>query len=236
MKETALVIGVGPGLGAALSRRFADAGMDVALCARNSLTLDRLVTEIKKTGGTALAIPADCTDEAQVKDLFARVHSEFGVPDLVVYNAGAFQRTSILDASAGEFEHCWKVGCFGGFLAGRESAKLMVGRGSGTVIFTGATASLRGSAQFFNLAVGKFGLRALAQSMARELGPRGIHVAHVVVDGQIAGPAHPVPEERQGMDTLMDPAAIAESIFQLHRQHRSAWTQELDLRPWAERF
>jgi NAD(P)-dependent dehydrogenase (short-subunit alcohol dehydrogenase family) len=154
----------------------------------------------------------------------------------VVYNAGAFQRASILEASTADFERCWRFGCLGGFLAGREAAKIMVARGSGTILFTGATASLRGSAQFFNLAVGKFGLRALAQSMARELGPQGVHVAHVIIDGQIASPRYADLIKERGPDALLDPNAIADTYYQLHCQARSTWTQEIDLRPWVERF
>ncbi|MFQ5958735.1 MAG: SDR family NAD(P)-dependent oxidoreductase, partial [Alphaproteobacteria bacterium] len=138
--------------------------------------------------------------------------------------------------SAEDFEHCWRTGCLGGFLVGREAAKAMARRGSGTIIFTGATASLRGGAGFFNLAVGKFGLRALAQSMARELGENGVHVAHVIIDGQIAGPYYADLAKERGPDALLAPDAIAEAYYALHRQHRSAWTQELDLRPWVEKY
>ena len=236
MSETALVIGVGPGLGAALGRRFAAAGMNLALCARHSEFLETLAQEINQAGGNARAYSADCTDESAVISLFARVQAELGDPDLVVYNAGAFQPTGILEASAAEFERCWRVGCFGGFLAGREAAKIMAARGSGTLLFTGATASIRGGAGFFNLAVGKFGLRALAQSMARELGPGGVHVAHVIIDGQINGPGHAQQASERGADALLAPEAIAETYYQLHRQHRSAWTQEIDLRPWVAKY
>lgn len=236
MNEIALVIGVGPGLGAALCRRFAAAGMKVAMCARNAEFLETLAREIDRSGGNARAYTADCTDESEVVSLFSRVQTDIGDPDVVVYNAGAFQRTGILEASAEDFERCWRVGCFGGFLVGREAAKLMAARGSGTILFTGATASLRGGAKFFNLAVGKFGLRALAQSMARELGPKGVHVAHVIIDGQIDSPRYAELARERGADALLDPDAIAETYYQLHRQHRSAWTQEIDLRPWVEKY
>jgi NAD(P)-dependent dehydrogenase (short-subunit alcohol dehydrogenase family) len=144
----------------------------------------------------------------------------------------------ILETPVEEFERCWRVGCLGGFLVGRAAARAMLARvegggPGGTLLFTGATASLRGSARFHNLAVGKFGLRALAQSMARELQPRGIHVAHVVIDGQIAGPGD---NQERSLAAMLDPDAIAESYYQLHRQPRSAWTLELDLRPWVEKF
>ncbi len=236
MNETALVIGVGPGLGGALCRRFAAAGMNVAMCARGAEFPNTLAQEINRSGEKARAYRADCTDESEVRSLFTRVRADLGEPDLVVYNAGAFQRTGILEASAEDFERCWRVGCFGGFLIGREASRGMASRGSGTVLFTGATASLRGSAQFFNLAVGKFGLRALAQSMARELGPLGVHVAHIIIDGQIDSPRYAELAGERGPDALLDPDAIAETYYQLHRQHRSAWTQEIDLRPWVETF
>lgn len=232
----ALIVGVGGGLGAALGRRFARAGMAVALAARSGRTSEPLAAEIEDGGTRARAYAADATDEAAVIDLFERLRGDLGEPDLVVYNAGAYQRASILEASAEDFERCWRTGCLGGFLVGREAAKAMAARGSGTIIFTGATASLRGSAGFFNLAVGKFGLRALAQSMARELGPKGVHVAHAIIDGQIAGPYYADLVRERGPDALLAPEAIAEAYYGLHRQHRSAWTLELDLRPAVEKF
>ena len=235
-REVALVVGIGGGLGAALGRCFAAAGMSVALAARSRETTEALAGDIARAGGAARAYAADATDEADVTGLFEAVRGDLGEPDLVVYNAGAFMRQGILEASAEDFERCWRVGCLGAFLVGREAAKGMAARGSGTIIFTGATASLRGGARFFNLAVGKFGERALAQSMARELGPKGVHVAHVVIDGQIDGPHHADLATERGPDALLAPDAIAEAYLGLHRQHRSAWTHELDLRPWVETF
>lgn len=228
-KETALVVGVGPGLGAALARRFAGEGLRVAVAAREASRLSDLAEEI---GGRAYG--CDATSEEQVTALFRRVGEELGPPDLVVYNAGAYAPKTVLETEAAEFERCWRVGCLGGFLVGRAAARAMLDKGgdraAGTILFTGATASLRGAARFANLAVGKFGLRALAQSMARELGPRGIHVAHVVIDGRIA------PSGAGNRDDQLQPDAIAEVYWQLHRQPRNAWTQELDLRPWVEKF
>ncbi|HLI13521.1 MAG TPA: SDR family NAD(P)-dependent oxidoreductase [Alphaproteobacteria bacterium] len=236
--EIAVVVGVGPGLGAALARRFVQAGMAVALAARRLDKLTPLATEL---GHGAHAYGCDATDEGQVESLFATVTAELGTPSLVVYNASAFLRKSILETSLEEFERSWRVTCRGGFLVGRAAARLMArrieaGGPGGTILFTGATASLRGGAMFHNFAVGKFGLRALAQSMARELQPKGIHVAHVVIDGQIAGERPGYRREERGADALLEPAAIAESYYQLHRQQRSAWTFELDLRPWVEKF
>lgn len=161
------------------------------------------------------------------------------MPALAVFNAGAFVRKGVLDTTLEEFERCWRVGCLGGFLVGREAARAMLGRSTahkGTIIFTGATASLRGGAQFHNLAVGKFGLRALAQSMGRELQPQGIHVAHVVIDGQIRGERPGSSAAERGKDAVLDPDAIAETYYQIHRQPRSAWSHELDLRPYVEKF
>ena len=239
--EVALIAGVGPGLGSALARRFAQAGMSVAVAARDSGKLAPLVEELTEFENEAHAYSCDVANEASVKILFDRVHKDLGIPRLVVYNVGAFVRKGILETSAEEFERCWKAGCMGGFLVGRAAAQMMLSQpesaeSRGTIIFTGATASLRGGAQFHNLAVGKFGLRALAQSMARELQPKGIHVTHVVIDGQIKSDRSGYREEERGLDAMLDPAAIAEAYYQLHRQQRSAWSLEIDLRPWLEKF
>lgn len=231
--DIALIVGVGPGLGAALARRFAVGGCTVAVAARDGGRLAGLAAAIG-----ARPYPCDAGDPDSVAALFRRVDHEIGTPRLVVYNAGAYHRASVLDTEPADFERCWRALCFGGFLVGRAAGRAMLETGSGgTVVFTGATAALRGGAGFVNLAVGKFGLRALSQSMARELGPRGIHVAHVIIDGQIEdatrdgrGPG------ARGEDALLHPDAIAETYWQLHLQPRSAWTQELDLRPWSERF
>ena len=236
MNDTAVIVGAGPGLGSALARRFARAGMKVAVARRNAGKLASLLSEL---GDSARAYACDATDEVAVRQLFASVTTDFGSPALVVFNAGAFVRKGVLDTSVEEFERCWRGSCLGGFLVGREAARAMLARNTehkGTIIFTGATASLRGGAQFQNLAVGKFGLRALAQSMARELQPQGLHVAHVVIDGQIESerPGHSAAE--RGKDTVLDPAAIAETYYQLHRQPRSAWSHEVDLRPYVEKF
>ena len=229
---SAIIVGVGPGLGAALARRFAKGGLKVAVAARRPERLEALATEI---GGKAYA--CDVGDEASVGALFAEVAETHGVPAAVVYNAGAYARASVVETTAEQFERAWRIGCMGGFLVGQAAARAMLPSGQGTILFTGATASLRGGANFVNLAVGKFGLRALAQSMARELGPQGLHVAHVIIDGQIEDATR---EGRgpgtRGADALLHPDAIAEAYWQLHVQPRSAWTQELDLRPWVEKF
>ena len=234
--EVALVVGVGPGLGSGLARRFARAGMDVAVAARNSAKLAGLCEELQALGVKARAYACDATDEQVVLRLFDGIKKDLGPPRLVTFNAGAFMRAGVLETSVADFERCWRIGCLGGFIVGREGARAMLEQGGGTIIFTGATASLRGGAMFQNLAVGKFGLRALAQSMARELQPRGIHVAHVIIDGQIRGERPGYRADERGADALLEPDAIAETYYQLHAQPRSAWTLEVDLRPWVEKF
>lgn len=233
---TTIVVGVGPGLGASLARRFARGGMDLALMARSEQSLAPVAKEVQAMGRRVASIAVDAGDPASVAAAFARAKSELGSADVLVYNAGAFQRASLLELSPDDFERCLRVNCTGGFLAAREVLPDMVSRGRGTVLFTGATASLRGSAQFAGLAVGKFGLRALAQSMARELGPRGVHVAHVVIDGQIDTPRVRAMMPGRDPSTLLSPDAIADTYWQLHVQEPSCWTQELDLRPSVEKF
>jgi NAD(P)-dependent dehydrogenase (short-subunit alcohol dehydrogenase family) len=227
-----LVAGAGPGLGLAVATRFARDGYRVAMLARSR---DRLAAMAAQAPERLVATPCDVTDPAQVNAAFEATERRLGPLCCVVFNAGAYRPGSILDIAPNDFEHCWRVGAFAGFLIGQAAARRMVVRGSGTILFTGATASLRGGANFANLASPKFALRALAQSMARELGPRGIHVAHVIIDGQIGGTATGDDGGRPP-DSRLAPEAIAEAYLDLHRQHRSAWSQESDLRPWVERF
>ena len=231
--EVAVIVGVGPGLGSALGRRCVEAGMSVALAARSPAVVTALAQEL---GPGAQGLTCDATDEGQVERLFAAVERQLGPPRLVIYNAGGFHRQSILSSSKEDFERGWRVGCLGGFLVGRAAARGMAERGEGTILFTGATASIRGSAQFQNFAVGKFGLRALAQSMARELQPRGVHVAHIIIDGAIEGERSRSASQVAAADSQLHPTAIAAAYLQLHKQERSAWTHEIDLRPWTERF
>ena len=234
--KTAAILGVGPGLGAAVARRFAREGFAVALMARREQSVADVQEEIEGAGGRALPVSADATDPASVAAAFDEVRSNLGAPEIFVYNAGAFQMGGILDLSPEKFDECFKANCAGAFYAAQQVLPAMVDGGRGTVLLTGATAALRGGARFSALAVGKFGLRALAQSMAREFGPRGIHVAHVVVDGQIDTPR--VREMSPGREdhTMLSPDAIAETYWQLHSQDRTAWTLELDLRPAVESF
>lgn len=230
--DVAVVVGAGPGLGAALCRRFVRAGMLVAAASRDR----ERVTQIAKEAG-ARGYACDSTDEAAVVELFAAVRRDFGEPSVVVYNAGAYLMKPVIETEAAEFERCWRIGCLGGFLVGREAARGMVKKDRGTILFTGATAALRGSANFANFAVGKFGLRALAQSMARELGPKGIHVAHVIIDGQIAAEHRPGRSTKdRPPDAFLHDDAIAETYWQIHQQPRNSWTLEMDLRPWVEKF
>jgi NAD(P)-dependent dehydrogenase (short-subunit alcohol dehydrogenase family) len=231
--SVAVVVGAGPGLGSALCRRFAQGGLTVAAARRSTAEIEPLVREI---GGRAYA--CDAAEADQVSALFQAVDRDLGVPELVVFNAGAFVRSGILEIDPAEFERCWRVGCLGGLHVGQAALQRMAPQGRGTLILTGATAALRGGKGFANLAVPKFGLRALAQSMAREFGPQGIHVAHTIIDGQIQNEARGAAysEAERGADALLKPEAIAEAYWQLHQQPRSAWTQELDLRPWVESF
>ncbi len=234
--KTAAVLGVGPGLGAAVARRFAREGFAVALMARREESVTGVREQIEDAGGTALPVSTDATDPASVAAAFDEVRSNLGDPEIFVYNAGAFQMGGILDLSPEKFDECFKANCAGAFYAAQQVLPAMVEAGRGTVLLTGATAALRGSARFSALAVGKFGLRALAQSMAREFGPQGIHVAHVIIDGQIDTPR--VREMSPGREdhTMLQPDAIAEAYWQLHSQNRTAWTLELDLRPAVESF
>jgi NAD(P)-dependent dehydrogenase (short-subunit alcohol dehydrogenase family) len=234
---TAVIVGVGPGLGAALCRRFAREGMNIAVAARDAAKTEKIVAEVNALGGgTARGFSVDTTDEAAVEKLFDDVSGDWGVPDVAIYNAGAFMKASILDATAEDFKRCWEANCYGGFLVGRAAATRMAPRGSGSILFTGATASKRGSAQFFNLSVGKFGLLALAQAMARELGPQGIHVAHVIIDGQINAGRHLKLAAERPPEALLEPDDIAQTYWQIHTQKRSVWAFDVDLRPWVENF
>src|SRR5262245_32552528 len=199
-KQVAIVVGAGPGLGNALVQRFAEAGMAVAAVSRKGVA-----PEPRQRSAVPRGYACDATSSDQVKTTFERVAAELGPPDLVVFNVGTWDRAGILEISDELFVQAWRTGCFGGFLVGRAAAEAMLPRGRGTIIFTGATGSIRGSAGFAAFAVPKFGLRALAQSMARELGPKGVHVAHVIIDGMI-GQEDGVPPE-----DVLKPAEIAEA-------------------------
>ncbi len=234
--KVAAVLGVGPGLGAAVARRFAREGFSVGLMARGEASLAATREKVEGSGGTALAVAADATDAASVASAFDRVREKLGEPAVFVYNAGAFQMGGILELSPEQFDGCFRANCSGAFYGAQQVLPAMVERGRGTIILTGATAALRGAASFAALATGKFGLRALAQSMAREFGPQGIHVAHVVIDGQINTPRLREAQPDRGESTTLSPESIAETYWQLHAQDPTAWTLELDLRPALESF
>ena len=234
----ALVVGAGDATGGAIARRFARGGYTACVTRRSADKLVPLVERIQAEGGQAHGFASDARVEAEVLALFARIEAEIGPIEVLVFNIGANVRFGITETTERVYRKVWEMGALAGFLVGREAARVMRPRGQGTILFTGATASLRGSAGFSAFASAKFALRALAQSMARELGPQGIHVAHSVIDGAIdtAFIASNFPERYalKAQDGILDPEAIAEAYWQLHQQPRSAWTHELDLRPWME--
>lgn len=224
----ALIVGAGSGLSASLARQCASAGMRVALAARN---IEKLRPVVDETGARAYA--CDASDAAQVKRLFAGLEA---VPELVVYNASYRVRGPFLALDAEEVRKTLMVTAYGGFLVGQEAAKRMLELGRGSLFFTGASASVKGYAESAPFAMGKFALRGLAQSLARELGPKGIHVAHFVIDGGILRAGADARAPARGEDGMLAPDAIAQAYLQVHRQHRSAWSHEVDLRPWTEKF
>jgi len=227
--RTALIVGAGSGLSASLARLFAKNGMKVALAARS---VDKLSTLAAETGAQLVA--CDAAQETQVQALFAAVESGIGAPDVVVYNASARARGPFVELVAADVEKAIRISAFGGFLVAREAARRMLPKGEGAIFFTGASASVKGYAQSAPFAMGKFALRGLAQSMARELSPRGIHVAHFVIDGGIRSERRAPQADRP--DALLDPDAIARTYLHVLQQDRSAWTWEVELRPWVENF
>ena len=238
-KGVALVIGAGDGNGAAIARRFAREGYVACVVRRSAEKLAPLVQTIEAEGGRAHAFGSDARKEEEVVALIEQIERDIGAIEVLVFNVGANVPSSILDETARKYFKIWEMACLAGFLNAREAAKRMVKRGRGTILFTGATASLRGAAGFAAFAGAKHALRALAQSMARELGPRNIHVAHIVIDGAvdtefIRSNMPKVYAERMPKDGILKPEHIAESYWQLHAQPRDAWTFELDLRPYME--
>ena len=236
--KAALIVGAGDATGGAIARRFAREGYTACVTRRSADKLAPLVQRIQAEGGTARAFGSDARDEAAVATLVQTIEAEVGPIEVAVFNIGANVRFNVTDTTERVYRKVWEMGALAGFLMGRDVAKVMQPRGRGSILYTGATASLRGGAGFAAFAGAKHALRALAQSMSRELGPQGIHVAHVVVDGAIdtAFIAQNFPEryalkDRQG---ILDPDHIADNYWHLHQQPRSAWTHELDLRPWME--
>ena len=227
--EIALIVGAGSGLSASLARLLSREGMRVAIAARNTANLAALSAE---TGAQSFA--CDAADPGQVARLFEDVDSRLGMPDVVVYNASARLRGSLIELVPAEVEHALRVSAFGGFLVAQQAVRRMLPKASGAILFTGASASIKGYAQSAPFAMGKFALRGLAQSMARELAPQGIHVAHFVIDGAIRNPGRTEAPDKP--DSMLNPDAIAETYLHVLRQPRSAWTWEIELRPWVERF
>jgi NAD(P)-dependent dehydrogenase (short-subunit alcohol dehydrogenase family) len=227
--ERALIVGVGSGLSASLARALTKKGIEVALAARGTGGLEAVA---KETGARSFA--CDASRPAEVEKLFADVDASLGAPDLVVYNASFRTRGPFLELDPADVEKALAVSAYGGFLVGQQAARRMVPKAHGAIVFTGASASVKGYAQSAPFAMGKFALRGLAQSMARELSPQGIHVAHVVVDGGIASARRVEAPDKP--DSLLDPDAIAATYLHLIHQPRSAWAWEIELRPWVERF
>jgi NAD(P)-dependent dehydrogenase (short-subunit alcohol dehydrogenase family) len=243
MEKVALIVGAGDATGGAIARRFAKGGYTVCATRRHLDKLQPLIAQIEAEGGKAHGFASDARKEEEVVALVEQIESTIGPIEVLVFNIGANVPSSILEETARKYFKIWEMACLGGMLNGREVAKRMVareGEHKGTIIFTGATASLRGSANFAAFSGAKHALRALAQSMARELGPRGIHVAHTIIDGAIdtefIRENFPQRYALKSEDGILNPDHIAENYWMRHRQPRDAWTHELDLRPWSEKF
>jgi NAD(P)-dependent dehydrogenase (short-subunit alcohol dehydrogenase family) len=241
MKPVALIVGAGDSIGAAIARRFAAGGFAVAVGRRNAEKLAPLVDDIRAAGGEAHGFALDAREEERVEQVFAEIERDIGPLEVVIFNVGANVNFPVRETTSRVFRKVWEMACYGGFLTGREAAKYMVPRGRGSIFFTGATASLRGGKGYAAFASAKAGLRAVAQSAARELGPEGVHVAHLVIDAGVdtvwvrerikeaGGDPGALPK-----DTLMNPASVGEAYWMLHAQSRDAWTFELDVRPHRE--
>jgi len=237
-KKVVLVIGAGDATGGAIARRFASEGYIACVTRRNAEKLAPLVAQIEADGGVAHAFGSDARKEDQMVELIQEIESNIAPVEVAVFNVGANVRFGILETTARVYSKVWEMACFGGFLMGREAARVMVPRNRGSIFFTGATASLRGRAGYAAFSGAKHALRALAQSMAKELGPQGIHVAHLIIDGAIdtefireGFPERYALKEREG---IVNPERIADTYWMLHQQSRDAWTHELELRPWIE--
>lgn len=237
-KSTVLVVGAGDAIGSAIVRRFAREGFCVIGVRRNGDKLQPLVQELNDQGLDVHGWSCDARKEEAIESLFERIETELGPLDTVIFNIGANVPMSVLDTTSRKFHKIWEMACFSGFLTGREATKYMLPRGKGTVLFTGATASVKGSAGFGAFAMAKHGLRAFAQSMARELGPKNIHVGHLIIDSAVDTPW--IQEnllagaKNRQPDDIVDPDSIAQVYWQMHEQKRDAWTFEQDLRPWCE--
>ncbi|MDC0158650.1 SDR family NAD(P)-dependent oxidoreductase [Rhodospirillaceae bacterium] len=230
MKETALIVGAGPGLSSSLTTLLIRNDFRVALAARN---IDKLST-LEETSNVDV-YPCDASSINQVRSLFQKLDKTLGIPDLVIYNPSARVRGGIVEVDPEDTQKAINITCFGAFLVAQEAAKRMVERGSGSIFFTGASASVKGYANSSVFAMGKFGLRGLAQALARELQPKNIHIGHFVIDGGIKADHRPERND-PGDDSMLDPDSIAETYLQFHRQHRNSWSWEIELRPWLENF
>ncbi|OAN75640.1 short-chain dehydrogenase [Sulfitobacter sp. EhC04] len=239
--KVALLVGAGDAIGAAVARRFADGGYSVAIARRSAESSDELIADIAAAGGIARAYSTDVRDEEQVQKLFETVENDLGPVAVCLFNAGSNVSKPVQETSAKLFFKAWELACFGGFLVGREATRRMAERGAGTMLFTGATASIKGRTGFTAFASAKFALRGVAQAMAREMGPQNIHVAHLVIDAGVNSPAIHERMRAAGVDvdaidpdSLVSTGSVAEAYWYLHNQPRDAWTHELDLRPSVE--
>ena len=239
-KRSALIVGAGDATGGAIARRFAREGYATVVTRRELAALDGLLAQIRAEGGEAHGFGSDARVEEEVTALFEKIEAEIAPLEVVVFNIGANVNFPIRETTSRVYRKVWEMAAFAGFLAGREAAKVMVPRGRGTIIFTGATASIRGASGFSAFSGAKFALRSLAQSMARELGPEGIHVAHTIIDGAIdtewIAKNFPQRYALKEQDGILNPEHIADAYWMLHQQPRDAWTHELDLRPWMEKM
>ena len=234
---TAVIVGVGEGLGASLCRRFAIAGHPIAMAARNIDKLTPLISEITKIGAKVKAFKADATKKAEIAQLFSDAESHLGQIEITIFNVGTLYRSSIVNMPDHEFENVWRTSCFGGMIVGREAARIMLPRSRGTILFTGGRSSRKAEAELSAFAVGKFGLRAVAESMARELAPKGIHVSHFVIEGFINNlRGRELRPEKLEQDGLVSTKELAELYYQTHCQPKSCWTFEVDLRAWSDPF
>ena len=242
-KPVCLIVGAGDYIGAAIAKRFAQGGYTVCVARRNGEKSNDLITELNAAGGNGFTFSMDAREEAIVIKTFAQIEADIGPIDVMISNVGGNVNFPILETTERVFYKVWRMACLTGFLTGREAAKYMLPRGKGSIFFTGATASLRGGSGFAAFASAKFGLRALAQSMARELGPQGIHVAHLVIDSGVDTAFVRQRYEQKGINpdnlppnTLMKPDSVGEAYWMLHHQKSDAWTHEMDIRPFSEKF
>ena len=242
-KKVCLIIGAGEFIGLSIARRFSKQGYTVCMAKRNPSIINDLVEKLNFQQKNIFTFEVDAREENQIIKLFENVENNFGEIDITIFNVGGISKSPIADLASNTFKNIWEQLCFAGFLSGREAARYMLKRGKGSIFFTGATASLKGSAGFSAFASAKFGLRALSQSMARELGPKNIHVAHLIIDAAVKTKKHierfqlkGIKEKDIPQDILLNPSSVADAYWYLHNQSRDAWSSELDLRPFIEKW